>query len=175
MKKTLMERFMAKLPTDRTEDGCWEWAAYRDRDGYGTFSIQVGTFLAHRVSYMLFIGEIPDGMHVCHRCDNPPCVNPKHLFIGTRSDNMRDMAAKGRGARPPIALGSKNGKSKLTELDVRKIIELSQMHTQTRRQIAQMFGVNRATVDGIVNGRTWKHVTQPAATSQPPTDEEHQP
>lgn len=94
---TPAERFLGLLP-DRPETGCWEWLGARANGGYGLFAVQnPRRITAHRYSWELHNGPIPAGMHVLHHCDNPPCVNPAHLFLGTASDNMRDMLAKGRG------------------------------------------------------------------------------
>jgi hypothetical protein len=87
------------------ESGCWEWRLRKDAGGYGRLKIQMGSRssfrmeAAHRYAYSIFVGPIPDGMNVLHRCDNPPCCNPDHLFVGTQQDNMRDMHAKGRGPK----------------------------------------------------------------------------
>jgi len=95
--KTLLERFNAKYI--KIEGGCWEWSASKHRQGYGRIRLgkkEGKTVQAHRVSYELFIGEIPSEKLVCHRCDNPSCVNPDHLFLGTHKDNMIDKYKKGR-------------------------------------------------------------------------------
>jgi len=92
----IIERFEAKYEPEPTT-GCWLWTAGRDRFGYGQFTFPGNQHvLAHRASYMLFIGPIPDGMCVLHHCDTPPCVNPSHLWLGTNDQNMADMAMKGR-------------------------------------------------------------------------------
>ena len=91
---TLENRFWSHV--ERGPD-CWEWTARRDKDDYGQFAISKGkSAVAHRVAYSLSVGDIPDGMFVCHTCDNPPCCNPEHLWIGTNQDNMDDMVRKNR-------------------------------------------------------------------------------
>jgi len=92
-----LERFTAKF--EKSQTGCWNWTAAKDGCGYGFIGIKrikKSLMRAHRVSYMEFIGPIPDGLLVCHHCDNPGCVNPKHLFLGTHKDNADDMVKKGR-------------------------------------------------------------------------------
>jgi hypothetical protein len=104
---TVEERFWAKV---RKGDGCWEWNAAK-RLGYGKFAYEGKVIDAHRLSWLLHFGPIPEGMLICHRCDNPPCVRPDHLFLGTRADNTHDMDAKGRRVRyfPPPPIACKRG------------------------------------------------------------------
>lgn len=93
MEQKDIERFWSKV--DKSGD-CWEWVGYLNEKGYGKFRLNNKLQRAHRISYALKYGAIPEGMLVCHRCDNPKCVNPEHLFIGTTTDNARDSISKGR-------------------------------------------------------------------------------
>lgn len=134
------------------EAGCWLWTGALSSNGYGRVSSnhrQIGQ--AHRLFYALHKGPIPTGMFVCHKCDTRSCVNPDHLFLGTRIDNINDMVRKGRST-----LGVKNPGSKLTEAEVIDIF----MSRLKLRQIATQFGISVTQVDYIRNRRHWKHVTQ---------------
>ena len=96
-RRSLAERFWPRV---RKGDGCWEWQGHRSSHGYGKIGCGGKDIGTHRVAWELAHGPIPAGMHVCHRCDNPPCVRPDHLFLGTHSDNMRDLAEKGLAGGP---------------------------------------------------------------------------
>lgn len=146
---TLRERFEAKF---YITPGCWIWTACRNKPGYGMiFAGCKGdpAKLAHRVSYELYEGAIPDGLMVLHRCDNPSCVNPSHLFLGTNDDNMKDMAAKGRASR---MLGNKNPKTKIKEEDLILIKQAYKLGIHPRT-LAEAFGVAREHIYGIIAGR----------------------
>lgn len=148
---SLEARFMAKVSV-ATGDSCWPWkGAKSGKTGKGSFDVFGSRQLAHRVSYMLFVGPIPDGMCVCHRCDVPACVNPSHLFLGTQADNLADMKEKDRHAK-----GSKSGRSKLNEDEVRTIRSLL-TQGKTQDSIARQFGVVRTVISRIGSGRIWTH------------------
>lgn len=131
------------------EDDCWTWKGAKLTNGYGAFSVGIKRISAHRFSWKLHFGDIPKNMVVCHKCDNPPCVNPKHLFLGTDAENQRDKKLKGRAAR-----GESNSKAKLRESDVREIRELISQGLSAR-QIAKRYGVLHAAILDIKSGKNW--------------------
>lgn len=142
-------RFISKI---KRGDGCWLWQAGCNTDGYGTFSVgNIRAMRAHRAAFELWIGSIPSGMCVCHTCDNPPCCNPDHLFLGTVAENMADKAVKGR-----LKLGSRAGTSRLTENDVAEIRVLCATFSQ--REVAYRYGVSETTISNIITRKHWKHV-----------------
>lgn len=133
-------------------EGCWNWTGSRNSDGYGQFRCDGKARKAHRVSFVIANGGIRDGLCVCHRCDNPSCVNPEHLFAATHQVNMKDCAKKGR-----MHLGEKCANSKLTAGDV---IEIRRAYHagETQHSIGRRYGISQVTVFKIVNRRTWPHV-----------------
>ena len=139
-----------------TDLGCWEWTL-TTRSGYGsvtTGSRADGTrrrMSAHILSFKTFVGEVPDGMIVCHKCDNRKCVNPQHLFLGTFQDNIDDREKKGRNV---VQYGRCNKKSKFTENDVARIREEAKEGV-TFRGIARDMGCHHSSISAIVNGSTW--------------------
>lgn len=150
-----MNRFWDKV--DKSSY-CWKWIAAKNSKGYGLFKLdgRVNTpNLAHRVAWTLVNGEIPKGSCCLHKCDNPECVNPDHLFLGTQSDNMKDMVAKGRQNK---AKGSSASNSTLIEDDVVKIKKLLLYGKLDHASIASMFGVSISNISTINTGRTWRHV-----------------
>ena len=148
MKVTLKERFDSKV--QRTE-GCWLWIAALHGKGYGHMRVAGKVEKAHRVSYEIFNGPIPYGMMVLHTCDNPRCVNPDHLFLGTNKDNMADMAAKGRGNAPR---GEEQHLARLTEAAVQSI----RASRKPGIALARDFGISPQTVCDVRKRKTWKHI-----------------
>lgn len=136
-------------------DDCWEWQAGHDAKGYGFIHRGVpeaGKERAHRYSYATFRGLIPDSLCVCHTCDNPACVKPSHLFLGTIADNNHDRDEKGRGNRP---LGELNGNAKLAEGDVREIRRRLQSG-EKQQVIADHYGLRQQTISEIGMGNLWR-------------------
>jgi len=162
--KQPIDRFSSKYEVD-LNTGCWLWTAATKENGYGVFGrgpAGAGSAYAHRWSYEHFVGPIPEGMMVCHKCDVRNCVNPDHLFLGTAKDNQADMAAKGRSLR-----GERHNLAKLTEADVLEIRRLWATGQFTQREIAAKFGNNKQNVSVIVRGDKWKHLL-PAGWTPPP-------
>lgn len=152
----VMERFWAKV--DRREPGeCWEWQASCDDSGYGTFRHQGKMKKAHRLAWVFCgRGPIPDGLVVMHSCDNPPCCNPAHLSVGTRSDNMRDAVAKGRHAHVRLP-GEAHPNAKLTDAQVVEI-RRRLAEGESQRALARAFGVSKPAIGRIARGRGWAHL-----------------
>lgn len=148
--ESLKERFEKKFDKE-DGNGCWEWNAHKGRWGYGTFSVNRKSKLAHRVSYELYVGEIPDGLLVLHRCDNPACVNPKHLFIGSNADNVHDCEQKGRAVH---LTGEKHGSAKLTEEQV-MAIRNKRKDRALEPTLAKEYGVTQEHISRIVLRKAW--------------------
>ncbi len=130
---------------------CIEFEGRKNEDGYG----MIGPWSAHRLAWFKKHGPIPEGMQVLHHCDNPPCWNVEHLFLGSHQDNMADRDRKGRQARP---IGSANGRARLTEIDVKIIKFLLRQNKRSLNQIAHCFNVCKSTIVHIKMGRQWGHV-----------------
>jgi len=135
---------------------CWDWTAACLPNGYGYFAAHGKMGYAHRYSWEMTHGPIPDGLHVLHHCDRRCCVNPAHLFLGTRSDNMRDMVSKGRAGRESPH-GEHSPNAKLTEANVREI-RAAVAAGASRKALARHFGVSAPTVRAVVEGKSWVHV-----------------
>lgn len=159
-------------------DGCWTWTGSTDAKGYGRYGNgrkRIGTDKAHRIAWILTSGSIAAGVEVCHRCDNPPCVRPDHLFLGTHADNMADMARKGRWSprdlptgdahhlrrNPELAArGSRVGSSKLTEPEIEEVRALFATGSWSKAALGRRYGVTRTAIYFAVTGKTWRHVEE---------------
>ena len=147
------ERFWKKVEI-KGPDECWPWTGCRDKRNYGyvRFRLQKRLQAAHRVAYFFTHGELPL-LHICHKCDNPPCCNPKHLFPGTNQENIQDAVNKGRMCR-----GEKRPQSKLTE---RSVLEIRRIYSEghvSQYKLAKQFRVGRSAIEKIVMRRTWAHI-----------------
>jgi hypothetical protein len=147
MKGSITARFRDKVKKTAT---CWIWTGAKGTEGYGLFKIDGKNKRAHRVAWELENGPILATLCVCHTCDNPSCVNPKHLFLGTRNDNTQDCIRKGRQKHP---VGEDNSAHALTEWQVYQIREAP----GSLSRIATLFKVSPTTVGAIKQGKTWKH------------------
>lgn len=177
---TRLERFFKHVEKPATGAGCWIWTGVTGKTGYGRFHADGRRTNAHRASWMLHNGEVPsDKPIVCHTCDNPSCVNPEHLFVGTGKDNSQDMARKGRQVsglklhperaargnasgrytKPErTARGERNGLAKLTGENVVKIRTAYSEGGVTQAELALQYSVTRALIGHIVRRRIWQHV-----------------
>lgn len=152
-RKTTQQRFWEKVER-RGIDDCWFWQASIVGSGYGYFRAEGRMVYAHRYAYELRHGFIPEGLYILHHCDQPGCVNPKHLYAGTLADNTRDMLDRKRG-RPGSSPGEKNASAKLTWAQVKEIRKRHRSG-ESRQDLADEFGVSPLTIWEIATGRTWK-------------------
>ena len=161
MKGSLEDRFWNKVVVG-SQDECWEWTGSLCSKGYGTFakSSAIGNrawCLAHRLSWELANGPIPDGLCILHSCDNPKCVNPRHLSSGTHKDNMQDALHKGRMSMPPLMRGEDQHLAKLTAAKVSWMRQLGSVGVPSS-QLQEMFSMSRGAVYCVLTNRTWKHI-----------------
>lgn len=169
--KNERERFFEKV---ETSESCWKWRGSLAPNGYGQFFRAVGSRQAHRISWEYEHGEIPEGLHVCHTCDNRRCVRPSHLFLGTRSDNMKDMVIKNRhNTRPGCAAmlkvrrvhhGVNNHECKLSE-EQAMIAKVCPRTRGSASRLAESFGVSLTVISDIRAGKRWSHLPEPDATA----------
>lgn len=155
---------LAARASPEPNTGCWLWCGSADTAGYGRIDTVRGSKSryvgVHRLSWEASYGPIPEGLHVLHRCDQPACMNPAHLFLGTPSDNMRDMVAKGRMPR-----GEKAARSKITAAKAREIRAALDLGKRPAA-VARECGVSPSTVGGIAAGRTWGHLWPKQTTKE---------
>ena len=155
--------FWAKVSKAPHPKGCWEWTGWRDKDGYGAFRHDGNNKRTHRLSFQMHVGPIPDGLQICHTCDNPPCVNPAHLFAGTHQDNIDDKVEKGRQATGQTLIGNRNtarGERNMGggKLSYQKADEIRLMYVPgeiTHKEIAAIYGVHRSLVGHIIRNELW--------------------
>jgi hypothetical protein len=153
MAKPLADRFWAKV---NKTDSCWLWTGYTHRQGYGRMWGRGRLELAHRVSWELHFGPVPIGMCVLHQCDCCGCVRPSHLFLGTQTDNIHDMEAKGRANK---LKGSQHHQAKLTEAEVRAIRARHAIGNITQATLAAQYSITPAVVSKIILRKQWRHLT----------------
>lgn len=143
-------RFRSKFEKQKS---CWMWTGNLSKDGYGSFRLRNGSFRAHRISFIIHKKSNIKGKLVLHSCDEPRCVNPSHLSIGTQKDNVHDCIKKGR-----FTIGSRNGNSKLTEEKVKTLRNAYATGIYTQMELAKKFKVSRVLVSDITRRKTWNHI-----------------
>lgn len=146
------ERFWNKVDI-RGPDECWPWKARKFKSGYGAISRGDTEARSHRVAWELIYGPIPNDLHVCHHCDEPGCINPAHLFLGTAAENRADAARKGRLPR-----GEHHYSARLTSNQVLFIREEYARGKTTHRRLGTRFNVDHATIGNIIRRETWRHI-----------------
>lgn len=158
MKKIMnhSEHFWSKVDQQDAES-CWVWPGAKSHNGYGWYAITGVMIKAHRFAFEDRVAMIPDDYLVLHTCDHPPCVNPRHLFVGTHKDNAIDRENKGRNHPNPLR-GSDNPNSKLTEEQVKEIHYLGERGKLSYRTMGLMFNVSHETIRQIIDGKKWPHV-----------------
>lgn len=148
-----------------TANGCWEWNGSRNERGYGQVATGSGPMLTNRASHIAWIGPIPEGLSVLHRCDNPPCINPRHLFHGTKPENNADMAAKRRSSN-----GENRPQSKLTDAQVKSIRLRYAQGGISQKSLGALYGVDGSTVSLIVSRKRRGNLTYQRQAGSTPVD-----
>jgi len=146
-----IRRFYTHVSVSKKNE-CWEWLGSTSK-GYGRFGFNGKMMQANRFAFWIATGHYPGDLCVCHSCDNPACVNPAHLFLGTMKDNMEDAVKKGR-----TAVGVMNGKAKLTEDEVQEIRARYEAAGFTQKQLARRYGVTQQCIHFILRHESWRHI-----------------
>lgn len=156
---TFEQRFWANV-LKGGPDECWPWTASASKEGYGRIRRCGKLVVAHRASYEMHIGPIPEGMKVCHTCDNPPCVNPKHLWIGTDGDNTRDSITKGRPRGAKIPVPPRGEKCVFSVLVASQVLEMRRLSQDgwCNQDLAAKFQIDKSGVSRIICRKRWTHI-----------------
>lgn len=153
-KNNTIERFTKMIEDCGYNDSeCWLYPGTINCYGRGMYKLNGKYWLAHRLSYTVFVGEIPSGLNVCHKCDTPDCVNPNHLFLGTTQDNVDDRVSKGRSA-----IGERNWNTKLSSFDVEKIKSADFSTHGSKARMARELGISQTALGYILSRRSWKYI-----------------
>lgn len=159
------DHFWSKVDRSGGPHACWPWSTGPFRSGYGVFRVNGKQRLTHRIAWEVVNGPIPDGLFVCHHCDNPPCCNPSHFFLGTNADNMADMRAKGRQARGQQVVrrdprnctrGEQHPSAKLTKVAAADIRRRYRNGEADQATLAAEYGVSQVSISKLLSGRTWR-------------------
>jgi DNA-binding XRE family transcriptional regulator len=140
----------------KNEDECWNWTGYKQKSGHGQLRMRQQNFYAHRIAYIITNGQYNENLCVCHKCDNPACCNPKHLFLGTMSDNMKDKVIKNRQSKGTEVSGI------LTEQEVLEIKRIYADGNTTQTLLGRKYGVTQSTIGRIISGHRWGHLSAPS-------------
>lgn len=163
------QRFFKFAQNSNDPNSCWQWTGKKIGIGYGGFWANGATVRAHRWAYEHFVAPIPADLVVCHRCDNPGCVNPAHLFTATQAENIADKVSKGRQSKGDkhynrlhperLKRGEDHVQAILTEVQVREILRRHNAGGITQVELGKEYGVSNVTINAIVRKRIWKHIT----------------
>ncbi len=154
---TLKEIFEGKF-TRRSKNNCWLWEGSRQTNGYGRIGFNKKYYKAHRLSYAFYKGDVPNDLEVCHKCDNPPCINPNHLFLVTHQENIQNMIDKGRSNFVGSPPGEKAGSTKLTDKQVREIRAKYKPKIYNMSTLAKQYKVSKVCIFLILKRKNWKHL-----------------